>query len=152
MTYVTYSLRSGSDGDIYRSIYWHDLQIMFKVTWIISEKFHSKISEQFIMIMMSYTFPTTLDGNTDCSSFFFNKGISRMLLWIVLYYNLQTTLLYYNVYKRPCCTTMSTNDLVVLQCLQMTLLYYNLQTTLLYYNVCNVSNITHTVFCITHIL
>jgi hypothetical protein len=87
----------------------------FKVTWIISEKFHSKISEQFIMIMMSYTFPTTLDGNTDCSSFFFNKGISRMLLWIVLYYNLQTTLLYYNVYKRPCCTTMSTNDLVVLQ-------------------------------------
>ena len=115
MTYVTYSLRSGSDGDIYRSIYWHDLQIMFKVTWIISEKFHSKISEQFIMIMMSYTFPTTLDGNTDCSSFFFNKGISRMLLWIVLYYNLQTTLLYYNVYKRPCCTTMSTNDLVVLQ-------------------------------------
>jgi len=50
----------------------------FKVTRIISEKFHSKISEQFIM--MSYTFPTTLDGNTDCSSFYLNKGISRMLL------------------------------------------------------------------------
>jgi hypothetical protein len=115
MWHMWHTLSEVEAMEIYRSIYWHDLQIMFKVTWIISEKFHSKISEQFIMIMMSYTFPTTLDGNTDCSSFFFNKGISRMLLWIVLYYNLQTTLLYYNVYKRPCCTTMSTNDLVVLQ-------------------------------------